>query len=238
MGALWRHVAPLTGCCGGGGNPYGSCTGFTKTDEMVAALDGPHVGVGVCMGLVDDHHGMIEFQCCWTTPRIHGEEVLATGALSIVTHEAVLVIKVLVLEHTQRIAQYFGLAPEKLRLIRLKHTLYVHVCNWEPIEPAYQMGAIYVCMVSLLVGRRPRTDTAIFGDVTTVGVFISKWKWSEKEVEVCKSKGIRRVVLGAGTEVLKAAQAMADVIHEEDGRPTVEFKFETRLVNVLPHMFE
>lgn len=39
--------------------------------------------------------------------------------------------------------------------LRRDTDLHVHVENgWRPVHPTYQMGAIYVALASLLVGRR------------------------------------------------------------------------------------
>lgn len=35
-----------------------------------------------------------------------------------------------------------------------------------------QTGALYIALVSLMAGRRPRRDTAIFGEVTDSGQLI------------------------------------------------------------------
>jgi hypothetical protein len=63
------------------------------------------------------------------------------------------------------------------------------------------MAAIYVAMVSLMTGRRPWPDVAVFGSVSSIGSLGSMWEWTAKSFEFCYSRGIRRVVLAATTKV-------------------------------------
>ena len=130
-------------------------TGLTRRDGMAEELDGCHVGLGRCLGLVHDHIGDIEIQCCWTRPG--NRELILTGNLSSVSREAIWNIKDLVQQSIPGISSRLGLCAEGLSLIKQGHDLHVHVENgFHPVGPSYQMGAIYLSMVSLLISQRPR----------------------------------------------------------------------------------
>lgn len=101
-------------------------------------------------------------------------DLILTGAMSTVTKESVTLLVALISTTTRRIGQALGLPTQqaaKLRLVRPTHDLHVHCVNYEPIQPSYQQGAIYMALVGMMVRRRCRADTAIFGDVGTAGSF-------------------------------------------------------------------
>ena len=58
-----------------------------------------------------------------------------------------------------------------------------------------------MAMVSLLIGRRPREDTAIFADLNCYGFMSSdrKWAWDANTIALCQYFGVRRALLGKGS---------------------------------------
>ena len=114
----------------------------------------------------------------------------------------------------------------------------MHVVNrYQPIEPTYHTGAVYVAWVSLLIGRRTRIDTTVFGDVAIAdGSFSSTWRLNTKYVLNCEFVGYRHAILAKGTEVDAEAAAAAAVV-QEDGRPLVEFHTVGHILDVLPLCF-
>ena len=197
--------------------------GFVRRDGMVEALaNGPHVGVCHCLGLVTDGIGTIQVQCCWVKPK-DNEGLIMTGNLSSVTKDAIPVMKDLVIASTRAIASRLGLPPDELSLDKRGHDLHVHVEHrFLPIETTYLMGAIYVSLVSLMIGRQPGDDTMVFGHVgNSSGSFSSKWKLDETNISNCKYIGYRRAILGKNTEVTDGAKAAAEMV-QDDGKPLVE----------------
>ena len=168
---------------------------------MVEALDGCHVGLGYCVGLVDDRVGTIEIQCCWTCPR--ARELIMTGNPSMVTQDAIRNTKDYICATLPSIASGLGLPAESLCLIRDGHDLHVHVEHgFQEIRAAYHMGAIYAAMVSLMVGRRPREDTLIFGSIGCCsGVFSGHWKVDAIHIHRWVSVGYRRAIIGEAVKV-------------------------------------
>lgn len=119
------------------------------------------------------------------------------------TRDGIDLIKALLVEQTPVLRVLFGLPS--MRLIRLDFAIHVHLCHWgEPLVASYQMAAIYVAMVSLMAGKRPRTDTAVFGALSNAGYLTSRWEWGPKTFALCRFCGIRRVVLAADTKVRTA----------------------------------
>lgn len=47
------------------------------------------------------------------------------------------------------------------------------------IEEAYQMGAVYVSLLSLALGRRPVEGTIAFGEVINAGHYTGAWRVNE-----------------------------------------------------------
>ena len=205
---------------------------------MMSALDGPHVGLGLCVGLAKDGHSVIEVQCTWTGPRkLTDDDVIITGHINSVMQESVNLVKDLVVERNREIAEHLGRKPEQLRLIKQTRYLHVHIENeYKAVNKSYLMGAIYISMISLLIGRRPKAGTAVFGDISPYGVFSSVWDWTDQEVGVCQSKGNRQVVVGSGTVLLDKAPQMVEAM-QEDGQPLVKIIQEQDPIKMLSHFF-
>ena len=163
---------------------------------------------------------------------------MMTGNLSKISQDAIRNVKCLVEESIPTIAGVLGVSLESLSLTRRGHDLHVHVEHcFVPIEPTYQMGAIYVSLVSLLVGRRPRDDTTILGAIDIVtGAFTSQWKVDVYNVQNYKIGGFRRLVIGEGTKLTEKALSAAAELHE-DGRPQVEIVTKGHILETLKACF-
>ena len=203
---------------------------------MAEELDGCHVGLGRCLGLVHDHIGDIEIQCCWTRPG--NRELILTGNLSSVSREAIWNIKDLVQQSIPGISSRLGLCAEGLSLIKQGHDLHVHVENgFHPVGPSYQMGAIYLSMVSLLISQRPRKDVVVLGDVgNATGAFSSAWDVGQSYMGYCQQLGYRHVILGDGTNVTPEAEIAAGQI-QGDGQPLVRLTFIRNILDALSLCF-
>ena len=203
---------------------------------MTRALDGPHIGLGHCLELVDDKVGNVEVQCCRFKPG--NADLLMTGNLSAISKSVIENLLGLVEMSIPAIAARLGLpAADGLSLMKHGQDLHVHVVNrHQPIESTYHMGAIYVALVSLLIGRRARADTTVFGDVANAyATFSSIWDLNVNHIMQCQSGGYRHAILAKGTEVDAEATAAAAVI-QEDGRPLVELHTVGHILDVLHYV--
>ena len=203
---------------------------------MAEALDGPHVGLGYGVGLFEDGVGSFEVQCCWTQPG--NRELIMTGNLSTVSGDAINNMKDRVCESIPSIANRLAVSSEDLVLMKRGHDLHVHIeHSFHPIKPSYQMGAIYVALVSLMIGRRPRKDTVVFGDVgNRTGVFSSPWKLGDT-VHHCVGLGYRRAVVGKSSMMTPEATAFASRIHV-DGEPFLRIISVDNILDALTYCFE
>ena len=188
-----------------------------------AIVDNPRVGLGTCVGLVKDKEGVVDVQSCWVSPCKAGDApLMVTGLLTDELRDAVTLVRNVVYELRGKLASYYDREMKSFDVVRRYRTLHVHIeNNYRPISKSYYMGAIFISLVSLLLGRRPRTDAVVFGDVNPLGVLSSCWAWTEEEVSLCETMGIRRVVVGVGTMFSSEAQQMMGVV-QSDGRPLVE----------------
>lgn len=202
-------------------------------------LSGTHLGLATCVGKVSAGELVVEFQCCWTGPRSSSsEDRIVTGLMTSVTRERVVAVQSVVLELMDKIASHFHKSVGDLGYYRPTMILHVHLESlYEIEEGSYYMGAIFISLVSLIVGRRARSDTAIYGDISPTGTFSYGGEWTRGEVECCRRMGIRRVVMGAQVKVSRAAQALADT-RQEDGRPLVELRQEAFISKALQHCFD
>lgn len=128
---------------------------------MAKALDGPHVGVGVGVGMLTDNVYDYEVQCTRVEPGDH--ELRLAGYLSEASRRYVRRLIEAVSRDKERVAAALGM--DWLGFGKGfwpgSSDLHVYIRNGgRPILPAYQQGPIYVSLVSLLLGRRAREDTA------------------------------------------------------------------------------
>ena len=210
--------------------------GFTRLDGMAEALDGCHVGVGKCLGLEADGVGVVEVQCCWTSPG--RRELIMTGNLSQVSRNAIYSMKDLVQASIVTIMDELGLPSQGLSLVKSGHDLHVHIEHgYQSVKPSYQMGAIVISLVSLLIGRRPREDVILFGDVgNSAGQYSSNWTIDLGFVADCARWGYREAFVGDGTKVTDDAKAAAGVL-QRDGRPLVKLTVFEGILDAIPLCF-
>jgi hypothetical protein len=189
----------------------------------------------------EDGLRFIEFQVCSVGPG--RRELFLTGAMSATTRQSVGLLMNLVMEHARPLDRLFGVPAQKGPIsahlfARPYQDLHVHIVNWWlPFEPAYQQAALYVALVSLVMRRRPRPDTAILGDVNNIGGLSSTWDYSEAAVLFCHHRGIRRLVLAEGTVLTPRAKVAAEDVME-DGRPRVEIFFRDLMLEAVPLLFD
>ena len=170
--------------------------GFKSLEGMAEALDGTHVGVGRCLCLEEEGGGIMETQCCWTSPG--RRRIIITGDTTIVTKESIHLMRELVGKQLSQIAEVLNVTVESLKLVRLHADLHFHCCkeDGQAVRPSYQMASIYVALISVLLGRRPRGNTVLFGDLNNTGYLSSVWPWGIGEIKACKARGIHRAILG------------------------------------------
>lgn len=206
--------------------------------DLVEALDGPHVGVGVCMTSEEDGTRFVEFQACVVGPG--KAAVLMSGWLSEVTRQSVTVVRAVVLEHAAALDRLFAVERKASThpLARPHVDLHVHICNgWVPLEAPYQQAALYVALVSLVMRQRPRADTAIVGVVDNLTDFYSASHYTEAVIHACQRRGIRRLVCAEQIVLSPEARAAAEEVLE-DGRPRVEVLWPTSLLAAVPMVFD
>ena len=83
------------------------------------------------------------------------------------------------------------------------------------------MGPIFLCLVSLLIGKPSRPDVVVFGDLNANGYFLSSWKCTVKMVEHAMGFGIRKLVMAEDTEIEAEARKIAEVPHAVDGKAKI-----------------
>ena len=178
----------------------------------------------------------MEIQCC--SLELGHADLIMTGNLSVETQACIRNVKDLVIATTPAIALSLGIeASEALSLVRRGYDLHVHVdYGYSPITVTYIMGAMYMAMVSLLVGRTPRDDTIIFGAVGNAGSLNGRWELQRMFFTVCRNKGYRRVIIGAGITLPKDAKERAEAIHP-DGKPWVDVITVDMVVDAVPLYF-
>jgi hypothetical protein len=172
------------------------------------------------------------------------EDLIVSGAMREVTLHVINVIKVLVEEQKDWIAAELGgkrgkRSKKQLRLLRPHLALHVHLESWgKPPEASYQGAALYVAMAGLLVEKRPREDTVVFGDVAVNGALASSWRWGPSVIEHCRKMGVRRAVVPEGMVLEEEAKRLAEeVVEGGDGRPAVEVIKVRNMLQALPHVF-
>jgi len=149
-----------------------------------------------------------------------------------------MLVKNVMVELRCRLASHFGVKDDRMAIVRPTLYNHVHIENSGlPVTLSYHSGAIFISLVSLMIKRRPRTDTAIYGSIGPTSSFSSTRAWGTKEVTCCKEKGIRRVVVGKGTEIDKKAQRMADKV-QPDGQPLLRIIHEEWAMKILQHCFD
>lgn len=176
--------------------------------------------------------GEIEVQCTWVEPG--SQQVLMTGNLSTQSRACIRNVVELVMADLSAIASRLGLPTPSHTLVRRGYDLHVHLEHgYQPVRPTYQMGAIFVALVSLLFGRRAREDVMIFGDVSNLGAFSSNWTLQEADVKDFIDEGYRRVILGVNTQVPDAARARALEPHPDDGKPALDLIVAHRILDAM-----
>ena len=189
------------------------------------------------LGAVDKVY-RFEVQCCRVPP---GKcEVITTGGLSVVSQDAIRVVKDLVHASTREIASRMGVDSDGLSLMKRGMDLHVHVDNFAfgKINKTYQMAPLYMSMVSLVFGRRMKDDVMVFGDVGSSGSLSCIWKLEVNHIQLYRRHGYRQVIVGFGakTKISEEAKATAGAI-QSDGRPFVDIVIVGNIMDALPLCF-
>jgi hypothetical protein len=209
-----------------------------QRDGMVEALDGPHIGRGATLGL-DLPLLRFELQCCVRKPGTRN--VITTGNMLPSMVGAAESVKFFVSSHCAEIGHRLGrndLGP----LIPPRCDLHIHAnYAWHPTDDLKYSSAIFVALVSLLLGRPPAPDVVVFGNITPAGVLFpgqveNLRPWSVEDVQMCESQGIRRIVLSHRTTIGEEAREAARQL-KADGSDTLTFVLVNNILDGLAHVF-
>ena len=199
---------------------------------------GSQVGVGLGVGLVEDNVGLFEVQACWVPSRT--PDILVTGGLGRTNREAFLLVASFVETHASTIGACMGVSSDKSWSLSMRKPgcqLHIHMADsWKSLESTYQMGAIFICLVSLLVGRPSRTDTVVFGDMSKEGYFLSVGEVNDAMVDHVCSLKMRRLALPTGTPVTSEATSKAEQ-PGLDGKPRIEIISVRHMHDLFPICF-
>ena len=193
------------------------------------------VGFGRGVGLGRDRTHDFTVESCWVSPGTNA--IHTTGNVSKLSKEAVIWARAFVDTNCGKICSVFGIPG--VPFCKAAHDLHIHFEHaYEPIDPMYQMAAVLISMISLLVGRRPDKETAVFGNITNEGILktLDGWEWTDPVVAFCMSWGIRRVILPQDVVITEEAKEEASKIHE-DGRPQVEILLVRNVRRMIPIVF-
>ena len=208
---------------------------------MRSAMDGPHVGIGRCVGL-EGQARPFESQCCWVRPG--SQKLIVTGGIGddelgdeTLRHLAKVVFLTVsshieVVKHNLR-----ALTGNSVDLIKTGHDVHMHLV-WEAnggVKHGRYQAAMAASLLSLMIQRRPRDDTAILGALTCTGR-LSVANLEVDVVALCYAQGIRRMIVaeeqGFEQEVLDQAAVV-----EEDGEPLLRFIRHTFVWNAVLDLF-
>lgn len=168
---------------------------------------------------------------------LSSSEDLIREALRLLEKDAALLIKSL----GERGAEPKALPP----LRRNGENLHVHIRHaYLPVEPDYQMGALYASLASVFLSRSIRDDTIILCSLpdTLKGMrrpLLSKQEWSVTRELLFHAAhfGYRRVVIPPSMVVVPAADEYARSI-QSDGRPRIAILRPCDIITALALMFD
>ena len=220
--------------------------------DVMAQFRGSHLGVGQGLGVEDgDMRGLFEVQACHVSPG--NEDVIITGTPTLVSRDGIKrLLSFIMDDYREVIGLQFGLSSgeeddddhaknhQRKLLLKPGYDLHVHFATaYTPIDSSCQMAAIFVCLVSLVVGRPSREDTVVVGDVTNEGYLKGCWRLETDLINYLRHCGIRRLIIapgiGLGHERAAATTTAAvgsSSLIEEEGKPTIEV-IEAKCVNDL-----
>ena len=208
-------------------------------EDLMRSFRGSQVGVGLGVGLVEDNVGLFEVQACWVPSRT--PDILVTGGLGRTNREAFLLVASFVETHASTIGACMGVSSDKSWSLSMRKPgcqLHIHMADsWKSLESTYQMGAIFICLVSLLVDRPCRTDTMVFGDINNEGYFIGAWRWDKAMTDHAVGLGVRRVVVPEGTPMSPETKRRA-AEEEPDGKVRLEIITISSVRELLPLCFD
>jgi hypothetical protein len=219
------------------------CADFVRTADLDQQLDGPNVGVGLCVNM-EERVLPFEVQCCRVRT---GVDLLITGSLNPSTNlrECVLAAQGFVLSWAPVLDATVGhlASPRASRPLQLigqgtASRLHVHlVCAHIEVKHELYTAAMAVSMVSLMLRRRAPEDMGVLGELTADGdLGLPLEAFTEEIVQACVKQGIRRLVLSSRAVIADEAKAALAEIGE-DGRPVLELLQFAKLQDALPVIF-
>ena len=190
-------------------------------------MDGPHVGIGRCVGL-EGQARPFESQCCWVRPG--SRKLIVTGGigddrsgdetLRQLGETAFLTLS----SHIEVVKDKFrALTDSNVDLLKTGHDVHMHLV-WEAyggVKHGSYQASMAASLLSLMIQRRPRDDTAILGALTCTGR-LSAANLEVDVVALCSAQGIRRVTVAEEQGFEQDVLDQAAVV-KEDGEPLLRF---------------
>ena len=197
------------------------------------AFRGPHLGVGQGMGPLEGTFGLFEVQSCWVPSR--SPDPLLTGCVSDNSRRCFAFARNFIDRHVSAIGTRTGLPTQQADVLKVAKPacqLHCHFATgWVAITPPHQMGAIFISLVSLVVGRPSRADTVVLLQFDADGRAWPGEEVSAAIVDHLSSRGITQLVVSQGTQVSDEASQKLHRI-----RSDTEVGLQIYYANYLEHL--
>lgn len=200
---------------------------ISSSQELMSRFrNSGHLGVGQGLSVMKEgFHGVFEVQACYTSPANGNGELMVTGPTTKVSKDGVDRWRAFIENYRRATGEVLGISYEETlqcSLYRSDANLHVHFASeWRPIMSSCQMGAIFVCLVSLMYGKPSREDTAVVGDLSNEGNLIGDGTITSSMVKDMRALGIRHVVRAEGIDLDEEAVMVASQV-EEDGMACIK----------------
>ena len=197
--------------------------------------------MGVGLSLRKRRHAMpLEVHCC--TVRPGSGQLILTGCSNDTIRECVGIAEHVVSQNKDVIGARLGVAVGAAPFIirGRSEDLHVHlIALGEDVRHTEYMAAMVISLVSLMIGKRPPSDVAAFGEVAYTGLLSpADFIWTDKIVGLCRQQGIRRIVLAPNSTIKRPeAEAAASAIDHDDGRPVLQFMRYGNILDALSEIF-
>jgi len=171
---------------------------------------------------------VVEAQSCILEPGKGA--VLMTGNPSPPSQAGIRNVLELVVADTTAILQCMGIQSLGHHSLKTRNAdLHVHISySYQQLSITYTIGAIYMSLASLLLGKPPPTDVIILGVVGNDGGFTGNFEVDMTYITICNNKGFRRVIVGTGTVISDAVRAYALM------RPSVDIIIVDKVIDAVP----
>lgn len=212
-------------------------TELKPTAVMRCAMDGPHVGVGVCYGL-EDEEVAFEAQCSWVRPG--NCKLIATGGIGDVLKRCAdvtyIIVRSLACSINKRLTE---LSYPPVDLIKTGYDIHMHlVCqSSKEVSHGLYKAAMAMSLLSLMMRRRPRQGVGIVGDVMPSGrISMYSSDWTLVTVDRCEFFRVRRIIIPKEVELSPEVLDRA-AIPAADGQPTLVFIRHESLWDAIEDVF-